>query len=110
MKIRLSNVIMLITVFFLLLSANPVLAMKATTVNNSVACFSKESLEEMQQFAGNKDRKSFDAYIKNGKCIIMKGGHDVSVIESPGMFGSATMFIFNGIKFWTLRHGLTNYR
>lgn len=110
MKIRLSDIMILIPLFFLLFSADPALAMKATTVNDSVACFSKESLQEMQQFIINRDRDSFDAYIKNGKCIIMKGGLDVSVIESPGMFGGMTMFIYKGIRLWTNRRSLTNYR
>ena len=85
-------------------------ALKATTVKDSVACFSKESLKEMQHFASNRDRNSFDVYIKSGKCIIMKGGLDVNVIESPGMFGGITMFIYNGVKLWTNRSSLTNHR
>lgn len=99
-----------LVIIFILVIPSMAVAMKATTAKDAIACFTKESLQEMQQFSINKDNASFDAYIKTGKCIVMREGLDVTVIESPGMFGGITMFIFNGVKLWTLRHGLTNYR
>lgn len=85
-------------------------AVKATTVENIPACFSKESLDEMMQFIYNKDEESFNAYLKMGKCIILKGDIDVTVIDMPGMFGGTVSFIYKGIKLWTKRNGLKNYR
>lgn len=105
MKIILSLFIVIILFF-----PTPAMALKATTVKDAVACFNKESLQEMQQFVVSKDRDSFNAYIRTGKCVILKEGLDVTVIDSPGMFGGTAMFIFQGIKLWTPRHGLKNYR
>lgn len=94
----------------ILLLPGQAFAVRATTVGDSVACLSKESRQEMQQFVISKDKDSFTAYINSGKCIIMKDGIDVTVIDMPGMFGGITSFIYQGIKFWTTRNGLRNYR
>ena len=44
------------------------------------------------------------------RCVLLKGDLDVTVIDSPGMFGGVCSFIFQGFKFWTTRGGLTDYR
>jgi len=94
----------------ILLLPGQAFAIRATTTKDGIACLSKESLQEMQQFVISKDRESFDAYIQSRKCIIMKDGIDVTVIDMPGMFGGITSFIYKGIKFWTTRSGVKNYR
>lgn len=102
--------ILYLVITIILFSTGQAFAIKATTVENGIACLSKESLQEMQQFSISKDQDNFTAYIQSGKCIIMKAGLDVTVIDPPGMFGGMTTFIFKGIKFWTFKHSLNNYR
>ena len=93
-----------------LLCPGQAFALTATTVKNSIACLSKEALHEMTQFQISKDKDSFFAYIEKGKCVVMGDGLDVTVTEPPGMFGATSGFIYKGIKFWTTREGLKNYR
>jgi len=101
--------ILIMSCLFIFFSA-PAHAMWANTVENSVACLSKEDLNDMIQFAASKDQQSFTAYIETGRCIIIRGGLKVIVVDSPGMFGNETRFVFNGVKMWTTRSGLRNYR
>ena len=100
---------LIITCSFIILS-NPSYAMKATTDAGSVACFSKNDLSDMTQFVASKDQESFKAYIDAKRCIIMNGGLDVTIVDSPGMLGGYSGFVFRGTKMWTTRKGLTNYR
>lgn len=82
----------------------------ATTSNSSIACFTESALNDMTKFTVAGDRASFDAYVTQGKCIVMKGGVDVTVMEYPGLLGGTTGFVYRGVKMWTTREGLTNYR
>ncbi len=91
------------------LSSN-VLALTATTTGGHVACFTKEQLDDMVQFVVSEDKASFQAYLDSGMCIVLKKGITVTVLKSPGLFGTKVQFAFQGIKMWTVREGLTNYR
>ncbi len=82
----------------------------ATTSENCVACRTKEWLDDLIHFIAAKDRGSFDSYFKSNKCFNIKSGITVTVLEHPGMFGGETQFVYEGIKLWTTREGLTNYR
>lgn len=82
----------------------------ATTSNSSIACFTELALDDMTKFTVAGDRASFDAYVTQGKCIVMKGGVDVTVMEYPGLLGGTAGFVYRGVKMWTTREGLTNYR
>lgn len=82
----------------------------ATTTVNSIGCFTKTDLEEMVRFTVSGDRESFAAYIMHKKCIVLAGGLDVTVVEYPGMFSGTPCFVYRGVKLWTTRSGLTNYR
>jgi len=85
-------------------------AMKATTVKNMCACFTRGDVEDMMSFVASDDRASFAAYMIAGKCITLRGGIDVTVTKSPGVFGAYSEFVFQGLKMWTVREGLENYR
>ncbi|MBW2342483.1 MAG: DUF4124 domain-containing protein [Deltaproteobacteria bacterium] len=81
---------------------------RCTTNDGYFACLKEEWLDHVTRFITAKDYDSIDAYISSKKCLVMKGGLVVTVIDSPGMFGGKTSFIYNGIKFWTYREGV-NY-
>lgn len=83
-------------------------ALKATTVENICACHNRGDVEDMVRFANAGDEDSFGAYVRAGKCITMRGGIDVTVTETT--FGGYSEFVFRGLKLWTIRHGLENYR
>ncbi|MEI7636377.1 MAG: hypothetical protein WCJ37_03675 [Syntrophus sp. (in: bacteria)] len=82
----------------------------ATTSDSAIACFAESALDDMTKFTGAGDRASFNAYVDQRKCIVMKGGVDVTIVQYPGMLGGTTGFVYNGVKMWTTRSGLTNYR
>ncbi len=85
-----------------------VLALPATTNANYVVCRSKQWLDDVIQFAISKDNASTQAYLNTQKCVMMKAGLRVTVTESPSMFGGTAQFVFQGVKFWTVREAL-NY-
>jgi len=100
----------LLIITVLILGISPAWGMKATTTNNCIACFTEESINDIVSFVASGDRTNFDAYVKMQKCIILKGGVDVTVTKSPGMFGGNTQFVIRGIKLWSTSGGLTDYR
>ena len=76
------------------------------TVGGQVACFSKVNLEDMEKFVVAKDKSSFDSYVNLKKCMILKGGDKVTVMEYPGLFGGFTKFAYHGVMLWTRRDGI----
>lgn len=81
----------------------------ASTKGGYAICFQKEWLSELISFMVNKDRSSYEAYFDSRKCVMVKGGIKVTIIESPGVFGTTTGFVVDGVKAWTLREGI-NYK
>ena len=107
MKIFQCFSIILFMLFFFCVNSH---AMQATTVGGYCACFTESDLDDMTSFASSNDMKSFDAYIKWKRCIVVKSGLTVTIIKSPGILGGKTQFAFEGIKFWTVREALKDYR
>jgi hypothetical protein len=79
---------------------------RLVTNGGQIACFSKDSVEEMVTFAVAKDKSSFESYIKLQKCLVLKDGIEVTVMEYPGMFGGYTKFAYHGVMLWTTREGI----
>jgi hypothetical protein len=104
------NIMKRTTLLLAFLVTSEAYALSATTTGGSVACLSKEWLDDMVNFVVSKDKDNFQAYLDSNKCIIPKEGLTVTVTESPGMFGTKAVFGYRGIKFWTVREGLTDYR
>ena len=86
--------------------SNPRTPGSAVTVGGHVACLKEEWLDDVVKFVSAGDTGSFKAYIEMQKCVVLKPGLEVTVIEYPGMFGTRTQFAFRGIKFWTVREAL----
>jgi len=82
----------------------------ATTSDKCVSCLKEEWLDDLITFIAANDRGSVDSYIKTNKCFILKPGVTVAIMKHPGMIGGKAQFVYEGVKFWTTREGLTNYR
>ena len=82
---------------------------RCTTKDGYFACLRENWLDHMTKFIIAKDYESINAYISSKKCVSIKGGLPVTVIDSPGMFDGKTSFIYKGIKYWTYREAI-NYR
>ncbi len=95
---------------FIFISVATVWAMQATTKKGYTACYKKADLEDIIIFSSAKDLLSMNAYIEQGKCIILGDGHTVTITTSPGMLGNRVEFVFMGEKFWTVRDALKDYR
>ncbi len=94
----------------LLVVSTSAYAMRATTTDRCVACLTEQYLDDMTSFSIAGDKASFGAYIQTRKCFLLKTGIDVTVTKMPGMFGGKAEAVYKGVKFWTYREGLTNYR
>ena len=96
---------LIVAIFIGLISAQAY-ALSGTTNDGYTACLKKEWLDDVMSFIVAKDMDSFQAYLDSNKCIIIKKGLRVTVIESPGMFGGTAGFVFKGTKVWTVREAL----
>jgi hypothetical protein len=95
-------------IILFLLIAVPTYAMPATSKGGHPACLKEEWINDMRSFVVANDLTSFEAYVNSKKRLILKKGLQVTVTESPGMFGSTATFVYRGIKFWTMKDAL-NY-
>lgn len=78
----------------------------ATTKGGYPICFQKEWLEDLMKFLAENDRSSYEAYFDTRKCLMARAGIKLTIIESPGVLGSMTGFIADGVKGWTLREAI----
>ena len=62
----------IVLILGLLIAAGPVWGMSGTTNEGYVACHQEQWLRDMVSFVGAKDMDSFEAYIKQGRCLIMR--------------------------------------
>lgn len=85
-------------------------ALQATTVGNNFACFQESDFEDLVKFTVAKDYGSMTAYVKQKKCFMLKEGLTVTVLKSPGMFGGKAQCAYQGLKFWTYREALKDYK
>lgn len=96
--------------FFLFFFPGNALAMQATTVGNNLACFQESDFDDLVKFTVAKDYESMTAYVKQKRCFMLKEGLTVTVLKSPGMFGGRAQCAFQGVKFWTYREALKDYK
>ena len=95
-----------ILALLLLLFSGQAFALTAITRGGDIACFKKEWLNIVFKLAYAGATESVQAYFKTYKCIILKKGLKVTVINGPGIFGAEAEFVYKGISAWTVREGL----
>ncbi|MEZ5569216.1 MAG: hypothetical protein R3E54_12900 [Halioglobus sp.] len=81
-------------------------AQAATTNSGYAACLSKQYLDDFISFANAKDTDSIQAYIDSQKCISLKAGLRVTLVDTSGLLSSKVQFAFKGLKLWTVREAL----
>lgn len=86
-----------------------VAAHSAETVEGKLACLTKEWYDDFVKFAAAGDEASMNAYLKSRKCLGMKGGMTVTVLEYPGVLGGVWKVAFRGQKFFVQREGIRDY-
>lgn len=89
----------------LLISAS-IPAVAAETVGGKLACLNAGWYDDFVKFAAAKDEASMEAYFESRKCLQVKGGLKVTVIEYPGMLGGQWVVAFQGQKFVVQREGI----
>jgi hypothetical protein len=72
-----------------------------TTKSGYVACLSPDWLNDLTDFSIAKDTGSIAAYIVAGKCVLLKAGVPVTVLDHSGFLWSRVEFAYQGVKYWT---------
>lgn len=85
-------------VLIIVISVN-LYALSATTKSGYFACTSEESFKDMTKFKIAKDYDSMQAYIQRNKCLLLKKGVAVTILDVS--FSGTSQFAFQGVKFWT---------
>ncbi len=75
-----------------------------TTVGGQAACLTEEYLDDIITAAVNKDEGSFQSYLTQQKCVILKDGIPVTIMK---VNFTTIQFMYNGVKFWTVREGIS---
>lgn len=78
-------------------------AQSAMTTKGTLACASKQWLDDAMDFAIAKDMDSLQAYISGGRCIILKEGLRVTITDAGFLTHE---FVVQGIKLYTPRENL----
>ena len=79
---------------------------KPITKGGYVACKNEKWLDDMARFRSVGDRERYEAYINEGKCLILEDGLQVTVTNWPGLLGGKTGFILAEEKFWAVREAI----
>ena len=95
---------LIVILIIVLMSANAN-AQSATTNENYIACTSERYYEDMMAFVGAGDTASFEVYRAANKCLILKAGMTVTVIDRS-LFGP-TVIMYKGVKLWTVGDAIT---
>ena len=90
----------------LMLLSSQSFALSGVTKANYVACKSISLLNEMTSFQRRNDTASYQAYLNSRKCIALRKGRRVELTAAPGIYGTKTGFVLNGVKYWALREAL----
>jgi hypothetical protein len=72
----------------------------ATTNDGYTVCRSKQWIDDVNSFVAARDRGSFRAYFDTNKCVVVREGLKITVVDVIGFLGTQVEFIFNGVRFW----------
>ena len=86
----------LILLFAAAISSNG--AWAETVKRDMPACLSEELLDELTTYSAKRDKESFVQLLNSGKCIGLRAGTRVSVID-PGFMGATIRY--KGVKLYT---------
>ncbi len=84
----------------LMLVSSSAFALSGTTKDGYIACRTEEHLNDIMSFVAAKDTASVEAYRSSNKCIILKGGLKVTVLDTT--WTGKLQFAFQGLKMWTV--------
>lgn len=91
------NVILAI---FLVMICMNVYAIPGVTKDGYMACTTEEYLKDIFSFLAAKDTASVRAYISSYKCVYLKSGLKVTVLDTT--WKGRLQFAFQGKKMWTV--------
>jgi len=84
---------------------------QAVTKKHCFACFQETHATDMMRFVTARDDASFQHYIDNGRCVMLKANLTVTIIKMQSFFsGGKVQFAIAGIKLWTAREMLHHYK
>ncbi len=75
----------------------------AVTVASHTACITEQYWRDATSFIVAGDKASFMAYVNDQKCLILKDGIPVHVIDGGFTY---SIFSIQGMKFWVVDEGL----
>ena len=93
----------LIALVTLLFSLNA-FALSGTTNDGYFACQTEEWFDDLMSFVTAKDMDSIEAYRSANKCIILKSGLRVTILDTT--WTGKIQFAFKGIKMWTVSEAI----
>jgi len=71
------------------------------TKSGQVACKKRKWMEDMLTFIRTKNKARYRDYIETRKCLIMRGGKEVKVLESKPVIGVIVSFEYEHEVLWT---------
>lgn len=84
------------------MSSSSAYSLSGTTKKGSfAACHKEEQIKQFVSFAIAKDYDSMEAYLKAGICFPTLAGKRVTILKSPGIFGTTIQFAYLGQIYWT---------
>lgn len=89
----------------LVLFATP--AFSSKTKDGYPACLSEERYDELVKMVANKDERGFNYLIQSKKCVVLKEGLDLSVLDL-GFSKSKVRIYVNGtaVDMWMMTKGI----
>lgn len=76
------------------------MAASGTTKSGYIACTTEQHLDDVMSFAVNNDTASVNAYISSYKCVSLRGGLNVTIMDTT--WTGKIQFAFEGTMMWTV--------
>lgn len=83
--------------------STPAMAQQRITQSGHVACLTEEWLDDIVTFSVAKDLDSIQAYLDSQKCIPLKGGLKVTVVDAGFVIHQIA---YKGVKLWVNREAV----
>jgi len=74
---------------------------RRTTKGGNVYCTTKMGLDDITQFITANDNDSVNQYLQTGRCVALKEGLKVTIMDTSGSPVSKVQIAYKGVKMWT---------
>lgn len=95
------RLLLLSVICFLLTTSLSLAQTRYLTVENRLACLTKSDYDKINSYLAADDRDAANLLVKSGRCLVMKGGVEVQLMDAGILGPSQIRVIGTETTVWT---------